>query len=77
MRDKELTHSIIGASMKVHNTIGRGFREVIYQRALAIELKKIGLECQMEMVMDICYDGNKIGSRRVDLISITQTINQI
>lgn len=37
MKDKELTHKIIGCAMKVHTTLGNGFQEVIYQRALTIE----------------------------------------
>ena len=40
---QELTHKIIGCAMKVHGTLGRGYPEVIYQRALAIEMRKIGL----------------------------------
>ena len=42
--DDELTYKIIGCAMKVHNTLGNGFQEVIYQRCLAIELNKSGLE---------------------------------
>ena len=38
MEYKDLTHKVIGCSMKVHGTLGNGFQEVIYQRALAIEL---------------------------------------
>ena len=41
--DDKLTHKIIGCAMKVHNTMGNGFQEVIYQRCLAIEMKKQGL----------------------------------
>ena len=40
--DSELTGKIIGCSMEVHKTLGNGFQEVIYQRALAIEFKKQG-----------------------------------
>jgi GxxExxY protein len=36
----ELTHTIIGCAMKVYNTLGNGFQEKIYQRALAIEMAK-------------------------------------
>ena len=43
MKFKELSHKIIGCAMKVHNTLGSGFQEVIYQRALAIEMEKQGL----------------------------------
>ena len=52
--------------MKVHSTLGNGFQEVIYQRALAIEFKRQGLAFQREMEMDIRYEGQHIGTRRVD-----------
>ena len=66
MKEKELTHNIIGCSMKVHSTLGSGFQEVIYQRALAIEMKKQGLSYVREMEMEIFYDEIQIGTRRVD-----------
>ena len=52
--------------MKVHSTLGNGFQEVIYQRALAIEMEKNGLKFQREMSMNIFYEGQEIGTRRVD-----------
>jgi GxxExxY protein len=52
--------------MKVHSTLGSGFPEVIYQRALVIEMKNHGLEFDREMEMDIYYEGIHIGKRRVD-----------
>jgi GxxExxY protein len=52
--------------MKVHSTLGNGFEEVIYLRALAIEFKKLGLSFAREMTMEIFYDGERIGTRRVD-----------
>lgn len=52
--------------MKVHSTLGNGFQEVIYQRALAIEFEKQDLGYQREMEMTIHYDGIDIGTRRVD-----------
>jgi len=66
MKHEELTHKIIGCAMKVHSTLGNGFQEVIYQRALAIEMQKQGLDFQREMEMTIFYDGIDIGTRRVD-----------
>ena len=62
----EITFKIIGCAMKVHNTLGNGFQEVIYQRALAIEMQKQVLGFQREMEMSIFYDGIDIGTRRVD-----------
>ena len=66
MKYGKLTHKIIGAAMKVHSNLGNGFQEVIYQRALIIEMKKHGLKFEREKVMPIYYDGHKIGSRRAD-----------
>ena len=62
----KLTHKIIGCAMKVHNTLGNGFQEIIYQRALAIEMQKQGLNFLREMEMSIFYEGINIGTRRVD-----------
>lgn len=62
----EITKKIIGAAMKVHTTLGNGFQEVIYQRALEIEMPKWGLSFVREFTMPIFYDGMQIGERRVD-----------
>ena len=66
MRHEAITHKIIGAAMKVHSVLGNGFQEVIYQRALAIEMEKQGLGFKREMEMPIFYDEIDIGTRRVD-----------
>ena len=66
MKYEEITHKIIGAAMKVHSVLGNGFQEVIYQRALAIEMEKQGLGFKRELEMGIYYDGIDIGTRRVD-----------
>ncbi|MEA3450862.1 MAG: GxxExxY protein [Bacteroidota bacterium] len=65
-KHSDITGKIIGCAMKVHNTLGNGFQEVIYQRALAIEFEKAGLSFQREMEMPIIYDNQQIGTRRVD-----------
>ena len=62
----ELTAKIIGAAMEVHKNLGNGFQEVIYQRALAIELDNTGLSFSREHEMQIEYKGREIGTRRVD-----------
>ena len=66
MKHEDITHKIIGCAMKVHSTLGNGFQEVIYQRALTIEMEQQGLGFQREMEMTICYKGIDIGTRRVD-----------
>jgi GxxExxY protein len=66
--EDDLTYKIIGCAMKVHATLGNGFQEVIYQRALAIEMNKAGLAFARELEMPIFYDGEQIGTRRVDFL---------
>ena len=66
MKYEALTHKIIGCAMKVHSALGNGFQEVIYQRALAIEMRQQGLNFKREMEMTIFYKGEDIGTRRVD-----------
>ncbi len=62
----EITHKVIGCAMRVHNTLGNGFQEVIYQRALAIEMRLVNLSFEREMEMPIFYHEEQIGTRRVD-----------
>ena len=64
--ESELTGKIIGCAMEVHKILGNGFQEVIYQRALAIEMKKQGLDYSREHEMEIFYKEENIGTRRVD-----------
>lgn len=64
----DITERIIGCAMKVHNILGNGFQEVIYQRALAIELEKAKLLFTRELEIPIYYDEVEIGTRRVDFL---------
>jgi GxxExxY protein len=64
----ELTSKIIGCAMTVHKTLGNGFQEVIYQRALVIEMGLAGIEFKREFEMPIFYRDKKIGTRRVDFL---------
>ncbi|MFN2456727.1 MAG: GxxExxY protein [Chitinophagaceae bacterium] len=63
---KDITEKIIGASMKVHSALGNGFQEVIYQRALEIEMEDSHLRFARELSMPVYYKGRQIGERRVD-----------
>lgn len=66
MVHEALTRTIIGCAMRVHGTLGNGFQEVIYQRALSIEFELENLKFEREQEMSIYYHGRAIGSRRVD-----------
>ncbi|MBL0294804.1 MAG: GxxExxY protein [Saprospiraceae bacterium] len=64
----ELTSKIIGCAMAVHKALGNGFQEVIYQRALAIELTDNKIVFEREKEIPIFYKEQQIGTRRVDFL---------
>lgn len=66
----EITKKIIGASFEVHNFLGNGFQEVIYQRALGWEMREVGLDYQREIEQQIYYKDlqQPIGTRRADFV---------
>lgn len=70
LKYKDITGKIIGAAFEVHKFLGNGFQEVIYQSALAIEIKKAGLEFAREIKQDIYYKDfpKPIGTRRADFV---------
>ncbi len=63
-----ITSQVIGCAMRVHGQLGNGFQEVIYQRALQIEMRLAGLKFSREFEMPIYYRGQHIGTRRVDFL---------
>ena len=66
MLHEDITKRIIAAAMQVHSILGNGFQEVIYQRALEIEMPLHNLTFGREMEMSIFYREHPIGTRRVD-----------
>jgi GxxExxY protein len=64
----DITEKVIGCAMKVHSTLGSGYQEYIYQRALSIEFGKAQLNYRTEYDMPIHYDGVKIGTRILDFL---------
>jgi GxxExxY protein len=66
--DDPLTYKIIGCAQRVHAALGNGFQEVIYQRALEIELRNTGLNFSRELEVPIFYSNEQIGMRRVDFL---------
>jgi GxxExxY protein len=67
-KHSELTSKIIGCAMEVHNRLGNGFQEVIYQRALEIEMNLSEINFSREREMPIFYRDQQIGTRRVDFL---------
>jgi GxxExxY protein len=72
-----LTHRIIGCAMQVYNTIGNGFQELIYQRALAVEMTFQKLAFEREKELPIFYRGTHIGTRRVDFFVESQVMVEL
>jgi GxxExxY protein len=64
----ELTSKIIKCAMNVHNILGNGFQEVIYQRAMEIEMGLTAIDFKRELEMPIFYHNEQIGTRRVDFL---------
>jgi GxxExxY protein len=64
----DVTARIIAAAKEVHRTLGPGFEEVFYQRALAMELPGHDLEFEREVWIDVYYKGRKLGRKRVDFV---------
>ena len=71
----EQTYEIIGAAMAVHNELGCGFLEAVYQDALEIEFKERGIPFEREKRLDVFYSGQKLNSfYRVDFICFDEVI---
>ncbi len=68
MKYKEITKAVIGCAMRVHSALGNGFQEAIYQRCLAIELRKHNIGFAREVKMPIFYEGCEVGTRRADFL---------
>jgi GxxExxY protein len=68
LKYRETTGQIIGSAMKVHSYFGPGFPEIVYKRALTIELQKIPLTFVSEIQRNICYEAQIVVKRRLDLL---------
>ena len=67
-KQDKITHDVIGCAMEVHSILGNGFQEIVYQRALSIEMNLRGIEHQREFEMPLFYKDFDIGGRRVDFL---------
>ena len=73
----DLTYKIIGCAMTVHGKLKMGFPEVVYQRALGIELFKQGISAEREIDLPIFYDDEKVGSSRVDFFVESRVVLEL
>ncbi len=72
-----LTHGIIDAIFRVHRVLGPGFLEVVYQRALAVELRLRGIPIRIEWEITVQYEGEAVGRHRLDLVVADRVIVEI
>ena len=77
LRYQEFTSRIIGAAMRVHNELGSGFQEVVYQRALVIEFESASIPYAREVAVPIHFKGHVIGERRVDFLILNKICVEI
>ena len=63
----DLTYRIIGAAMAVHNQLGSGFKEEVYERALLVELGQSGIECQSQYPVEVWYEEEQVALFYLDL----------
>ncbi len=71
-KHSDLTKQIIGAFFKVYNTLGYGFSEKVYEKALVLELQKLGLKVKQQQKILVYYDGQEVGEYFADII-----VNQV
>jgi GxxExxY protein len=64
----DLTEKIIGAFFKVYNALGYGFPEKVYEKAMVLELAKLGLQVEQQKQVTVYYDGQVVGEYCADLV---------
>jgi len=64
----DLSYHVMEAVFEVHNQLGPGFTENIYERALIVELEKRGVSYEVQKKIEIIYKGQKLGNYRLDLV---------
>ena len=68
MKTNKITESIIRCAYKVHNVLGSGFLEKVYENALAIEMRKSGLDVKTQYPINVEYDGHIVGNYFADIL---------
>jgi GxxExxY protein len=67
MNINDLTYNVIGSAYKVHNVLGPGFLEKVYENALILELKKLGINARQQVKLPVLYEGQRVGLYFPDL----------
>ena len=72
-----LTHKVIGCAYKVHNVLGPGFLEKVYENALKLELQRLGINVRQQGKLPVLYEGHQVGVYYPDLWIESQLIIEI
>jgi GxxExxY protein len=67
LQHAEITEKIIGAAFEVYSVLGYGFLESVYQKAMQVELQRVGLKCEIECPIKVNYKNAIVGDFRADL----------
>ena len=65
---RELSSRVIEAAIAVHKSLGPGFLESVYENALGIELRRLGIHFEQQKEIDVLYKGEDVGQHRLDLL---------
>jgi GxxExxY protein len=77
MEINDLTYKVIGCAYKVHNVLGPGFLEKVYENALKIELQQSGIYARQQPKLTVFYEGHQVGLYFPDLWIAEQLIVEI
>jgi len=73
----DLTYRIIGAAMAVHNEIGYGFKEEVYEQALEVKLKHLEIEVERQLQVNVEYEGEQVAIFYLDLYAEKQVVVEV
>jgi GxxExxY protein len=77
MNINDLTYNVIGSAYKVHNVLGAGFLEKVYENALKIELHRLGISVRQQVKLPVFYEGHQVGLYFPDLLIEGQLIIEL
>ena len=72
-----VTEKLIGAAFEVHNVLGYGFLERVYQRAMQIELEAHGVQAELEPKIKVQFKGMIVGDYAADLLVASRIIVEL
>ncbi len=75
--ENDLTYKLIGLAMEVHNEIGHGFKEEVYEKALEVKLNHAGIEPFRQFAVFVDYEGERVATFYLDLFPQQQVVVEI